>query len=92
MATFEIQRLPGAPKQQGRLEPGQRMIDWLDGQKLHSSVLIKLNGNELDDDFDIGYRFRGDDHLSVFDQPQNMGALKTSLNCRHHGKHLTPLS
>lgn len=73
MATFEIQRLPGAPKQRGRIEPGQRMVDWLNGQKLHNSVIVKLNGEELGDDFDIAYRFMVDDHLSVFDQPQNMG-------------------
>lgn len=91
MATFEIQRLPGAPKQHGRLDPGQRMIDWLDGQKLHSSVLIKLNGNELDDDFDVGYRFMVDDHLSVFDQPQNMGGIKDLIKLSAPWEALNPI-
>ncbi|MBB3320893.1 host specificity factor TipJ family phage tail protein [Atlantibacter sp. RC6] len=76
MATFEIQRLPGAPKQRGRLQPGQRMVDWLDTQKLHNNLQLKLNGRVLDDDFDLGYRFRPGDYLSVFDQPMNMGGIK----------------
>ncbi|MEB5922713.1 host specificity factor TipJ family phage tail protein [Franconibacter daqui] len=91
MATFEIQRLPGAPKQRGRLEPGQRMVDWLDGQKLHNSVLLKLNGKELTDDFDIGYRFGIDDHLSVFDQPQNMGGIKDLIKLSAPWEALNPI-
>ncbi|HCT7629349.1 TPA: MoaD/ThiS family protein [Citrobacter koseri] len=91
MATFEIQRLPGAPKQRGRLEPGQRMIDWLDSQKLHSNVIVKLNGKELNDEFDIGYRFKVDDHLSVFDQPQNMGGLKDIIKLSAPWEALNPI-
>lgn len=91
MATFEIQRLPGAPKQCGRLEPGQRMIDWLDGQNLHNSVLVKLNGKELDDDFDIRYRFKIEDHLSVFDQPQKMGGIKDLIKLSAPWEAINPI-
>lgn len=91
MATFEIQRLPGAPKQRGRIEPGQRMVDWLNGQKLHNSVIVKLNGKELGDDFDIGYRFMVDDHLSVFDQPQNMGGIKDLIKLSAPWEALNPI-
>ncbi|WP_220703735.1 host specificity factor TipJ family phage tail protein [Citrobacter braakii] len=91
MATFDIQRLPGAPKQRGRLEPGRRMVDWLDGQKLHNCVLLRLNGKELGDDFDLGYRFRVGDHLSVFDQPQNMGGLKDLIKLSAPWEALNPI-
>ncbi|MBJ9837906.1 host specificity factor TipJ family phage tail protein [Citrobacter portucalensis] len=91
MATFEIQRLPGAPKQRGRLELGVAMVDWLDGQKLHNSVLIRLNGKELDDDFDISYRFKIDDHLAVFDQPQNMGGIKDLIKLSAPWEALNPI-
>ncbi|MDI7502444.1 hypothetical protein [Cronobacter dublinensis] len=91
MATFEIQRLPGAPKQRGRLEPGQRMVDFLNNQKLHNSVVIKLNGKELPDDFDIGYKFGIEDHLSVFDQPQNMGGIKDLIKLSAPWEALNPI-
>lgn len=91
MATFEIQRLPGAPKQRGILRPGARLVDWLDDQKLHNSVLIILNGKELNDDFDIGYQFNVDDHLSVFDQPQNMGGLKDIIKLSAPWEALNPI-
>ena len=91
MATFEIQRLPGAPKQRGVIESGQRMIDWLNVQNLHSSVLIKLNGVELEDDFDIEYRFKPDDHISVFDQPKNMGGIKDLIKAAAPWEALNPI-
>lgn len=91
MATFEIQRLPGAPKQRGVIESGQRMINWLNEQNLHSSVLIKLNGNELDDDFDIEYRFKPHDHISVFDQPKNMGGIKDLIKAAAPWEALNPI-
>lgn len=91
MATFEIQRLPGAPKQSGKLNPGQRMIDWLDSQRLHNSVIVKLNGKELGDDFDISYRFKAGDHLSVFDQPQNMGGIKDLIKLSAPWEALNPI-
>lgn len=91
MATFEIQRLPGAPKQAGKLNPGQRMVDWLDCQRLHNSVVVKLNGKELGDDFDISYRFKVGDHLSVFDQPQNMGGIKDLIKLSAPWEALNPI-
>lgn len=91
MATFDIQRLPGAPKQRGKLQPGLRMVDWLDEQKLHNCVLLKLNGAELGDDFDLGYRFKVDDHLSVFDQPQNMGGIKDLIKLSAPWEALNPI-
>lgn len=91
MATFEIQRLPGAPKQRGVIESGQRMINWLNEQNFHSSVLIKLNGNELDDDFDIEYRFKPHDHISVFDQPKNMGGIKDLIKAAAPWEALNPI-
>lgn len=91
MATFEIQRLPGAPKQRGQLQAGQHMAEWLDSQNLHQCVVMKLNGKELDDDFDIDYQFRAGDHLSVFDQPQNMGGLKDIIKLSAPWEALNPI-
>nr|WP_318382384.1 host specificity factor TipJ family phage tail protein [uncultured Enterobacter sp.] len=91
MPTFEIQRLPGAPKKRGSIPTGHRLIEWLDSQNLHRSVVIKLNGRELGDDFDTGYRFKIDDHLIVFDQPQNMGGLKDIIKLSAPWEALNPI-
>ncbi|AZS56815.1 host specificity factor TipJ family phage tail protein [Pectobacterium parmentieri] len=70
MPRYEIQRLPGAPKEKGVAEVGTRIIDVLEKSRLHNSVIIKLNGNQIDDDFDITQRLKKDDVLTIFDQPQ----------------------
>lgn len=84
MALFELQRLPGAPKSRGRIQPGTPLIRWLDGQKLHNNVVIKLNGRDLQDSFDLGYKVQSDDRVQVFDQPEGGSLLKTLLNPLDH--------
>lgn len=84
MALFEIQRLPGAPKEKGRIQPGTPLIKWLDAQRLHSNVVIRLNGRELTDDFELNYRVRSDDKILIFDQPKGGGLIKTLLNPLDH--------
>jgi len=80
MAKFETQRLPGAPLERGTVRDGTKLIDWLNAQKLHNNVVIRLNGRELEDDFDITYRLRNSDFLKVFDQPEGgVGKLITSI-------------
>lgn len=84
MVRYELQRLPGAPKQKGEARPGTRLIDLLDSLKLHNNVVVKLNGRSLDDDFDIAYRLQPGDFVAVFDQPEGGGLVKTILNPLQH--------
>ena len=55
MVRYELQRLPGAPKQRGVAEEGTPLAELLDSRNLHNDVVVKLNGRELDDDFEITY-------------------------------------
>lgn len=84
MVQYELQRLPGAPKQRGDVRPGTRLVELLDSLKLHNNVVVRLNGRELDDDFDIGYRLQPGDIVAVFDQPERGGLIKTILNPLEH--------
>lgn len=70
MAQFELQRLPGAPKEKGTIRNGTLLIDWLDQQSLHNNVIVRVNGKPLDDDFDIEYALKSSDNVTVFDQPE----------------------
>ncbi|WP_058912887.1 host specificity factor TipJ family phage tail protein [Entomohabitans teleogrylli] len=80
MPKFELQRLPGAPKERGAIAAGTPLVEWLNGQRLHNCVVIKLNGRELADDFDISYPLRDRDVVHVFDQPEGgVGNLITSV-------------
>lgn len=84
MVRYELQRLPGAPKQRGTEEPGTQLIALLDKLKLHNNVVVKLNGRKLDDDFDLSCPLRAGDVVSVFDQPEGGGLIKTLLNPIEH--------
>lgn len=84
MVRYELQRLPGAPKQHGTTEPGTPLIVLLDKLKLHNNVVVKLNGKELDDDFDLSWPLRAGDTVSVFDQPEGGGLIGTLLNPIEH--------
>ncbi|WP_394467455.1 host specificity factor TipJ family phage tail protein [Raoultella ornithinolytica] len=84
MVRYELQRLPGAPKQRGTEEPGTQLLDLLDKLKLHNNVVVKLNGRKLDDDFDLYYPLRAGDVVAVFDQPEGGGLIKTLLNPIEH--------
>lgn len=80
MARFELQRLPGAPKERGDIPEGTPIIDWLNSLKLHSDVIVKLNGRTLEDDFDITRRLAASDIIAVYDQPEGgVGKLITSV-------------
>lgn len=80
MVRYELQRLPGAPKQRGTVEAGTLLIELLDSLKLHNDVVIKLNGRELTDDFDIAYPLRKNDVVLVFDQPEGgVGKLISTI-------------
>lgn len=84
MALFELQRLPGAPKERGRIPPGTELIKFLNEQKLHSNVVIKLNGKELEDDFSLEYKVSPSDRVQIFDQPEGGDIIKTLLNPLEH--------
>lgn len=84
MVRYELQRLPGAPKQRGTTEAGTTLITLLDSLRLHNDVVVKLNGRKLADDFDLGYRLRAGDVIAIFDQPQGGGLIKTLLNPIEH--------
>lgn len=80
MVRYELQRLPGAPKQRGTVDAGTLLIELLDSLKLHNDVVIKLNGRELTDDFDIAYPLRKNDVVLVFDQPEGgVGKLISTI-------------
>ncbi|HEY4467327.1 MAG TPA: host specificity factor TipJ family phage tail protein [Klebsiella sp.] len=80
MVRYELQRLPGAPKQRGNIEAGTPLIDLLESLKLHNDVVIKLNGREIPDDFDIAYPLRKNDVVLVFDQPEGgVGKLISTI-------------
>ncbi|WP_142501255.1 host specificity factor TipJ family phage tail protein [Klebsiella sp. 2680] len=70
MVRYELQRLPGAPRERGVVDAGKQLIDLLDSLKLHNDVVVRLNGRELADDFDISYKLKQGDFVTVFDQPQ----------------------
>ncbi|QHJ84714.1 MAG: hypothetical protein [Bacteriophage sp.] len=70
MARFEIQRLPGAPVERGTFKDGVRLIDWLNSADVHASCVVKINGKELDDDFDLNHTPSVFDVVQVFDQPR----------------------
>ncbi|MGO2251693.1 MAG: host specificity factor TipJ family phage tail protein [Raoultella ornithinolytica] len=84
MVRYELQRLPGAPRQRGTEEPGTQLIALLDKLKLHNNVVVKLNGRKLDDDFDLSCPLRAGDVVAVFDQPEGGGLIKTLLNPIEH--------
>lgn len=84
MVRYELQRLPGAPKQRGTEEQGTQLITLLDKLKLHNNVVVRLNGRKLPDDFDLGYPLRAGDVVAVFDQPEGGGLIKTLLNPIEH--------
>jgi len=80
MARYELQRLPGAPKERGIIKDGMPLIEWLNQQNLHQNVVLKINGRTLEDDFDINIVPRMTDFISVFDQPEGgAGKLLTSV-------------
>lgn len=80
MVRYELQRLPGAPKQRGTTEAGTPLIELLESLKLHNDVVVKLNGRELGDDFDITYPLRKNDVVAVFDQPEGgVGKLISTI-------------
>ncbi|KZR04258.1 phage tail protein [Klebsiella aerogenes] len=84
MVRYELQRLPGAPKQYGTTLPGTELIALLDFLRLHNNVKVRLNGRELKDDFDLSFKLRAGDVVAVFDQPESGGLLKTLLNPVEH--------
>lgn len=84
MVRYELQRLPGAPKQHGTAEPGTQLVTLLDKLKLHNNVIVKLNGRELNDDADICLQLKSGDVVSVFDQPEGGDLIKTLLNPLEH--------
>ncbi|MBE0094500.1 MoaD/ThiS family protein [Raoultella planticola] len=84
MVRYELQRLPGAPKQRGTEDPGTQLIALLDKLKLHNNVVVRLNGRKLPDDFELGYQLRAGDVVAVFDQPEGGGLIETLLNPIEH--------
>ncbi len=84
MVRYELQRLPGAPKQRGVVRAGTELIALLDSLRLHNNVKVRLNGRELNDNFDLSFKLRAGDVVSVFDQPESGGLLKTLLNPVEH--------
>ncbi|HBQ2427508.1 TPA: MoaD/ThiS family protein [Klebsiella aerogenes] len=84
MVRYELQRLPGAPKQYGTTATGTELIALLDSLRLHNNVKVRLNGRELNDDFDLSFKLRAGDVVAVFDQPESGGLLKTLLNPVEH--------
>lgn len=84
MVRYELQRLPGAPKQYGTTVPGTELIALLDSLRLHNNVNVRLNGRELNDDFDLSFKLRAGDVVAVFDQPESGGLIKTLLNPVEH--------
>ncbi|WP_430992277.1 host specificity factor TipJ family phage tail protein [Klebsiella aerogenes] len=84
MVRYELQRLPGAPKQYGTTAPGTELIALLDSLRLHNNVKVRLNGCELNDDFDLSFKLRAGDVVAVFDQPESGGLIKTLLNPVEH--------
>lgn len=84
MVRYELQRLPGAPKQHGTAATGTELIALLDSLRLHNNVKVRLNGRELNDDFDLSFKLRAGDVVAVFDQPESGGLLKTLLNPVEH--------
>ncbi|EMJ5171272.1 MoaD/ThiS family protein [Klebsiella aerogenes] len=84
MVRYELQRLPGAPKQYGTMAPGTELMALLDSLRLHNNVKVRLNGRELNDDFDLSFKLRAGDVVAVFDQPESGGLIKTLLNPVEH--------
>lgn len=84
MVRYEVQRLPGAPKQRGVVKHGTELAELLNKLNLHNNVIVKLNGRTLGDDFDIGYKMQGGDLVSIYDQPEGGGLIKTLLNPLEH--------
>ena len=70
MVRYELQRLPGAPKHRGVAEEGTPLAELLDSLNLHNDVVVKLNGRELDDNFEITYPLCRNDVVLIFDQPE----------------------
>ncbi len=80
MVRYELQRLPGAPKERGTVAAGTGLVALLDDLKLHNCVVVRLNGRLLADDFDISYRLRAGDLVAVYDQPEGgVGKLISSI-------------
>lgn len=69
MPKFEIQRIPGAPVERGVYDDSLRVIDFLNQKNIHGNCVIKVNGIELGDDYDLNKKLSTFDVIKVFDQP-----------------------
>ena len=69
MPKYEIQRIPGAPVERGVYDDSLRVIDFLNQKDIHGNCVIKVNGVELDDNFNLDNKLSTFDLIKVYDQP-----------------------
>lgn len=84
MPIVQIQRVPGLPKERVKAPAGVPFNEWLAGQNLHNELRISVNGQELQDDDDIGFNLQKEDRIIIFDQPKSGDLAKTLLNPLEH--------
>ncbi|EMG6526523.1 MoaD/ThiS family protein [Providencia rettgeri] len=79
MPIVEIQKVAGTKKERVDLKVGSFFYsDFLVHQKLHTDVVIIVNGRELQDDDELDFEITPTHYIQVFDQPK--GVIGDILN------------
>ena len=75
MPLIELQRVPGLPKERHSVAVGTNLHECMSSYRTHNDVEITLNGEPLDDDFELNYNLRDNDTVCIYDQPSGGGLI-----------------
>ncbi len=79
MPKLEVHWLPGEPPSKSELSSPVTIHQLLSEHNLHGNVLVKVNGREVPESYDIDSELLADDFIQIFDQPRG-GGFKGALN------------
>lgn len=78
MPRYELQKIPGSPVERGNFDCS--LIEFLNKNHVHGSCIIKINGKELPDDYDIDKKLSAFDFVQIYDQPRGgIGKVISSI-------------
>nr|MDA5514504.1 phage tail protein [Yersinia intermedia] len=83
MPKVKITAIPGVPNKTISVNTGDSIQSVIDKVNLFHDASFLLNGEILDDDFDVSYPLGEHDILTIIDQPKG-GLFKTLLNPLEH--------
>lgn len=78
MPRYELQKIPGSPIERGNFDCS--LIDFLNRNDVHGSCIIRVNGKDLPDDYDMDQQLSVFDFVQVYDQPRGgIGKVISSI-------------